>query len=87
VVGVTTIGLRELRQNASEYVRRAEAGETIMVTVSGRDAAALVPAPRRTWRRWADIAPALRRLGTDEDWEHDTELIDQGVADPWADRG
>jgi prevent-host-death family protein len=84
---MTTIGLRELRQNASEYVRRAEAGETIMVTVSGRDAAALVPAPRRTWRRWADIAPALRRLGTDEDWNRDRDLVDQRLADPGADHG
>jgi len=30
-----TTGLRELRQQASELVRRAEAGETIVVTVNG----------------------------------------------------
>ncbi|MBA2263920.1 MAG: type II toxin-antitoxin system prevent-host-death family antitoxin, partial [Chloroflexi bacterium] len=29
------IGIRELRQNASEYVRAAEAGETIEVTDRG----------------------------------------------------
>ncbi len=39
------IGIRELRQNASEYVRRAEAGETIEVTDRGRPVARLAPLP------------------------------------------
>lgn len=39
------IGIRELRQNASEYVRRAEAGETIEVTDRGRPVARLSPLP------------------------------------------
>src|SRR5882757_6720019 len=81
---MATIGLRELRQNASEYVRRAEAGETITVTVSGRDAAALVPVSRRTWHRWADVADALRSGGPDTTWPGDRESIDQAVVDPWA---
>lgn len=37
------IGIRELRQNASEYVRAAEAGETIEVTDRGRPVARLTP--------------------------------------------
>lgn len=37
------IGIRELRQNASEYVRRAEAGETLEVTDRGRPVARLSP--------------------------------------------
>ena len=40
------IGIRELRQNASEYVRRAEKGETIEVTDRGRPVAQLTPLPR-----------------------------------------
>jgi len=40
------IGIRELRQNASEYVRRAQAGETIEVTDRGRPVARLAPLPR-----------------------------------------
>jgi prevent-host-death family protein len=39
------VGIRELRQNASEYVRRAEAGETIEVTDRGRPVARLSPLP------------------------------------------
>lgn len=40
------IGVRELRQNASEYLRRVEAGETIEVTQRGRPVARLVPLQR-----------------------------------------
>ncbi len=40
------IGIRELRQNASEYVRAAEAGETIEVTDRGRPVARLAPLPK-----------------------------------------
>ena len=38
------IGVRELRQNASKYLKRAEAGESIEVTDRGRPVARLVPA-------------------------------------------
>jgi len=40
------IGIRELRQNASEYVRAAEGGETIEVTDRGRPVARLAPLPK-----------------------------------------
>jgi prevent-host-death family protein len=40
------IGIRELRQNASEYIRRAEQGETIEVTDRGRPVAQLSPLPK-----------------------------------------
>lgn len=40
------IGIRELRQNASEYVRAAEAGETLEVTDRGRPVAHLAPLPK-----------------------------------------
>jgi prevent-host-death family protein len=50
------VGLRELRQNASELVRRAEEGEEITIIVAGRPGARLVPAAPRTWRQWTDLA-------------------------------
>ncbi|HWE69859.1 MAG TPA: type II toxin-antitoxin system prevent-host-death family antitoxin [Acidimicrobiales bacterium] len=49
------IGLRELRQNASEIVKEVEAGETFDVTVSGRLAARLVPAVRSRSHRFDAI--------------------------------
>lgn len=53
---MATTGLRELRQQASDLVRQAEAGDTITVTVSGREVALLGPVRRNTWRRSVDIA-------------------------------
>lgn len=40
-----TVGVRELRQRASELLRRVEAGETIEVTDRGRPVAVLAPLP------------------------------------------
>lgn len=43
-----SIGIRELRQQASKYLRRVERGETIEVTDRGRPVALLVPVSRRS---------------------------------------
>lgn len=40
-----SIGVRELRQNASQYLRLVEAGESVEVTDRGRPVALLVPVP------------------------------------------
>ena len=79
------IGLRELRQNASELVRRVERGERIEVTVSGRPSAMLVPAESRRWRTWTDVSSVFEGPA-DPDWEDDRALISQELRDPWADR-
>jgi prevent-host-death family protein len=44
---MTTVGIRELRQRASELLRRVELGETIEVTDRGRPVAVLAPIPDR----------------------------------------
>jgi prevent-host-death family protein len=44
---MTEIPLRELRNHASEVVRRAGDGEELEVTVNGRPVARLVPLQRR----------------------------------------
>lgn len=55
---MTSVGVRELRQRASELLRRVEAGETIEVTDRGRPVALLAPIP--------DVGPLERlRLGGD----------------------
>jgi prevent-host-death family protein len=43
-----TAGIRELKDNLSEYVRRVEAGERVAVTTHGRVVAMLVPADSGT---------------------------------------
>jgi prevent-host-death family protein len=42
---MATSGIRELRQRASELLRRVEAGETIQITDRGRPVAVLAPLP------------------------------------------
>jgi prevent-host-death family protein len=40
-----SIGVRELRQNASKYLRDVKRGETVEVTERGEPVARLVPVP------------------------------------------
>jgi len=70
----TPVGLRELRQDASDLVRQVQAGEEIDITVAGR----LVPVKPRRWQHWNDIE-TLFAGPSDPDWEHDRDTIDN----PW----
>lgn len=74
-----------MRQDASDLVRRVEAGEEIEITVSGRLAARIVPASSRRWQRWENIADAFAGR-PDPEWANDRDLIDQSVVDPWERR-
>ncbi len=44
---MASVGVRELRQRASELLRRVERGETIQVTDRGRPVAVLAPISER----------------------------------------
>ena len=54
---MASVGVRELRQRASELLRRVEAGESIEVTDRGRPVALLTPLPT------ADPIERLRASG------------------------
>jgi prevent-host-death family protein len=45
---MTSVGIRELRQRASELLRRVERGESIEITDRGRPVAVLSPLPQRS---------------------------------------
>jgi prevent-host-death family protein len=79
---MNTVGLRELRQDASDLVRRVEAGEQIDITVSGRLAARLVPVRPKRWRSWSEVADAFAGPA-DPDWDRDRDLLDPSVDNPW----
>jgi prevent-host-death family protein len=79
------VGLRELRQDASNHIRRVEAGEEIAITVAGRPAARLVPAASRTWRNWPDVA-TLFAGPEDPSWSADRDEMADDVRDPWDPR-
>ncbi len=59
---MASIGVRELRQRASELLRRVEQGETIEVTDRGRQVAILSPPPDGSpldrLRALGDVEPA-----------------------------
>lgn len=80
---MTEVGLREIRQHASEFVRRAEAGERMTITVSGRPAALLGPVETRRWVSWEEVA-AIFSGPTDPEWSADRDRLDQTIADPWG---
>jgi prevent-host-death family protein len=77
-----TVGLRALRQDASDVVRRVENGEEIDITVSGRVVARMVPAGAKTWRVWDEVSDLFGGRA-DPDWDRDRDLIDQSPTDPW----
>jgi prevent-host-death family protein len=60
------VGIRELRQRASELLRRVAAGETIEVTDRGRPVALLSPLPEagplERLRAAGEVAPAMADL-------------------------
>ena len=77
-----SIGLRELRQNASDIVRRVEEGEALLVTVSGRAAAILGPVTASEWRTYDEIA-SIFAGPADPEWATDRDRIDESADDVW----
>ena len=63
---MASVGVRELRQRASELLRRVEHGETIEITDRGRRVAVLSPAPEGNpldrLRALGEIEPAQGNL-------------------------
>jgi len=80
---MTTTGLRELRQQASELVRQAEAGATVTITVSGRPVAELGPVRPHRWRQVNDVHEVFRGPA-DPDWGTDRDGVEQSVSDPFT---
>lgn len=81
---MATIPQKELRNNVAEVLRRAEAGEDITITVSGRPVAHLGPLERDAW------VPAARvrhvwDTPTPVGLAEDLERLDVALVDPFAD--
>ncbi len=53
------IGVRELRQQASRYLKRVQAGEAFEVTDNGRPVARLVPLPSDPWQALIDSGQVI----------------------------
>lgn len=88
-----SVGIRELRQDASRVIRRVEeSGLEIEVTIQGRPAAVISPF------RWAGRSRTIsseileRRLADlqagDQEWAEEVHQFreDDALADPWQGR-
>lgn len=85
---MSIIPQRELRNNVSDVLRRAERGERFTITVAGRAVAELGP-PAQTARTGsaAELLGALARTPVDTEWAEDLQRSrDEDRAatrDPW----
>ncbi len=77
------VPLKELRNPVGEVLRRAEAGEEITITVSGRPVAQLGPARTRQWVPNTQLAD-LWAVPADPTLEKDLETIGGELTDPWS---
>lgn len=80
---MATIPQKELRNKVGEVLRRAEAGEEITITVSGRPVAQLGPARTRQWVPAAQLEE-LWKSPADPTLEKDLERLGGELTDPWA---
>ncbi len=81
---MSTVGVRELRQNASEILRKVEAGEAATVTVAGRAVAQIVPIRAQQWTTWERIRNVFDSP-TDHTWDDERRAFGApGLEDPWS---
>lgn len=80
---MTTVPQKELRNHIGEVLRRAEAGEEITITVSGRPVAQLGPAHTRQWVSSTQLAD-LWAAPADPTLQQDLEILGGELTDPWS---
>ena len=86
---MTTIPQRELRNNVSDVLRRAEQGERFTITVAGRPVAELGPLSRAgRGASFSDLQRMLRETPVDAHWTEDLRRMREedraNSRDPWA---
>ncbi len=81
--GMATIAQKELRNNVGEVLRRAEGGEEITITVSGRPVARLGPVRARQWVPSAQLVD-LWATPPDPTMDKDLQALAGELTDPWA---
>jgi prevent-host-death family protein len=91
---MNSVGLRELRQDASQVIRRVEAGEEIEVTIQGRPAARIVPISSRQERvrslPWSEVKKRLVGMEPDTTgWAEELRAMrdNDPFVDPWERAG
>jgi prevent-host-death family protein len=81
---MTDVASRELRNETAAVLKRVQAGEDVVITVSGRAVARLVPieATRRRWLPRLEVAERLHLHQADAGLRADlAELVDEQTGD------
>ena len=85
---MTTIPQRDLRNNISDVLRRAEHGERFTITVNGRAVAELGPARTGRFAAADALARVLADAPVDAGWARELERArredDAAARDPWT---
>lgn len=79
---MATVPQKELRNKIGEVLRRAESGEEMTITVSGRAVARLGPVRARQWVPPAELAD-LWGAPADPVLMKDLEALGGEIGDPW----
>jgi prevent-host-death family protein len=81
---MAAIPQRQLRNDISDVLRRAESGERIVITVSGREVAELGPVPTARFVDAARARAALAGLPRTSGLLDDLRESGGGLVDPFA---
>lgn len=79
---MTSVGVRELRQRASELLRLVEQGQTVEITDRGRPVALLAPLPEGTPLERMRAAGELEQASEDPDDLPEPLVLAPGVETP-----
>ena len=80
--GMSSITVRQLRNEVSDIVRRAESGEELTVTVNGRPAARIVPLVTKPHSLpWHTLIGAMDRATADPELADDLANVLTGTTD------
>lgn len=80
---MATIPQKDLRNNVAEVLRRAESGESLTITVSGRPVAHLGPLEHNPWVPAAQVRHVWD-TATPVGLAEDLERLDVGLVDPFT---
>jgi prevent-host-death family protein len=79
---VATISDGELRDHVNKVLHRVAAGETLIVTVDGREVAELTPVRNRQWVNGAALSRVWTRAAFSQP-DDDVPGVDASVVDPF----
>jgi prevent-host-death family protein len=79
---MSDVSARDLRNHTAAVLRRAESGERLLVTVSRRPVAQLVPLERSVWASGAAMERVLREAPADAGLLADLAPLREQVVEP-----